>query len=179
MSVSENFLALPATSDYASRYSDFTESISQRSWAAHKQTVALYRNAHMGDKRTVAASLIALAATAIEDGNYLFARTNFAEALAIFRSLKDQRALPYVLERFARLVCLQGNCEAAARLVGAASVLREMTGAQPTGQERNELEDDLITLNEKLGEGALQSAWNKGKRMSAEKSIEFALKYSR
>lgn len=179
MSVSDNILSRKSQSDFTGLFGDFADGIAERSWAVHKQNVALYRNARMGDKRSVAASLIVLAGGAIQDGNYLSARTHFAEALALFRSLKDQRALPYVLERFARLVCLRGNCEAAARLAGAASVLREIAGAQPLAHERDELDEDLFTLSEKLGEETLQSAWNEGKFMSAEQAIEYALKYSR
>ena len=179
MSVTENTMIRPSKADMAGIYTDFSDSLSDRSWAMHKQNVALYRNARLGDKRSVAASLIVLAGGAIQDGNYLSARTHFAEALALFRSLKDHRSLSYVLERFARLVCLKGNCEAAARILGAASALREITNAQPQAHERDELDEDLFTLTEALGEEAFTAAWKEGQYMTAEQAIEYALKYSR
>ena len=145
----------------------------------HKQNVALYSNARLGDKRSVAASHIVLAEGAIEDRHYLSARTHFAEALALFRSMNDHRGLSYVLDRFARLVCLKGNCEAAARLAGAASTLRALNNVQPQAHERDELDQDLITLTDILGEEQFTAAWKEGQFMTAEQAIEYALKYSR
>ena len=179
MSITENIMVHPLKADIVGRYSDYADSLSDRSWAMHKQNVALYRNARLGDKRSVAASLIVLAGGSLQDGNYLSARTHFAEALALFRSMKDHRSLSYVLERFARLVCLRGNCEAAARLVGAAFTLRELANAQAQANERDELNADLFTLKESLGEECFTAAWKDGQFMTAEQAIEYALKYSR
>jgi hypothetical protein len=59
--------------------------------------------------------------------------------------------------------------------LGAAEALRKAIGAPLSQAERAELDQDVVVTRERLDERNFEAAWGKGRAMTLEQAIEFAL----
>jgi hypothetical protein len=87
----------------------------------------------------------------------------------------DKPGIPYSLEGLAQAAALEGDCEHAAVLWGAADQLRVLLNL-PMDPSREDIYTSLIPASrEKIGEAAFDRAWKKGKAMTLNEAIAYAL----
>jgi predicted ATPase/two-component SAPR family response regulator len=99
------------------------------------------------------------------------------EGARISRELVDQLGNAYYVWGLGRLSVVRKNLVRAARLWGAAEILREHMGMtlSPFDLAQSGYERDLATVRSSLGVGPFEAAWAQGRSMSPERAIEYAL----
>ncbi len=129
----------------------------------------------IGNHRGVAIALINLGHTARAAGSAKESRDTYRSAMAMLRDLGDRAGLAEIAEGLAYLVASQGGHAVAATLLGAAQALRAVIGVPIPPADRREYDRAVQTLRTALRDDALQSAWDKGRTMPIEQSLELAL----
>ncbi len=155
-------------SDYARAITRFNESLE------------LAREA--GNWILIAWSLRLLGTIAWLQGDYARATTFHAQSLRLYQSGGDRWGITECLEGFGHIAARQG-AEAqnepqllrAARLFGAAEVLRQATGNLLAPTMRAHYEHDVTTLHANLDEEQMEAAWMEGRSMTLEQAIAYAL----
>ena len=109
-------------------------------------------------------------------GDYRATRDLFARALRTFRDQGDRWALAFMLEDVAVLATLLEEHEAALRLAGAGSSLREETGAPRGPADQAELDGQLDASRRALGAGAA-GAWQDGRALGLDAAIDETLAF--
>jgi tetratricopeptide (TPR) repeat protein len=117
----------------------------------------------------------ALALVDRAQGDFAPARAHLWESLAHQRDAGFQRFIPNTLISLAGLEAALGQAERAARLFGAADVLREAMGVRLSVSEREAYDRDIAVARSALGEGPFAAAWAAGRALSLEDAIRFAL----
>jgi len=117
-----------------------------------------------------------LAYVALDQGDHERAKHLFVEVLAYYRKLPDLGYIGMCFDGLARVAVHQGQPEWAARLMGAAIVVREQIG-QPRVEAflSWQLDRDVAILRTQLTECAFDAAWDTGRRMSLDDAIALAL----
>jgi hypothetical protein len=92
----------------------------------------------------------------------------YKESLTLYRELGNKHGLAECLEGLAGVAVAQWQLERAARLLGAAETLREVTGAPLSPGERARYDRDVSAGRVGLGEAAFAAAWAMGKAMPLE-----------
>jgi len=129
-----------------------------------EESLALYRAE--GDLWIIGLILWGFARTAISQGDGARARAAIEEWTGIARSLGNRWVLPYVLESFAELQVAEGEAAIAARLLGAAEVLREKLGLQFAPAERADYDRLIGGIRSQIPPERFDEAW-RGGRLSA------------
>ena len=105
-------------------------------------------------------------------------RSYFEESLAISKELGDKLTPSSSLEGMACLSAAEGEASRAARLFGAAQALLEAVGAvafEPTPEEEAWREPYLGAARSQLGEAAWGETLARGRAMTLQEAIEYAL----
>jgi DNA-binding CsgD family transcriptional regulator/tetratricopeptide (TPR) repeat protein len=97
------------------------------------------------------------------------------EGLALNREIESWEYVAYCLEGFAGLAGARAQGARAARLWGAAEALRRTLGSPPTPEAQRYYERSMTTERDRLGEVAWEAVWAKGRAMSTEEAVEYAL----
>jgi ATP/maltotriose-dependent transcriptional regulator MalT len=97
------------------------------------------------------------------------------EGLVLNREIGHWVYVAYCQEGFAGLAGARAHGARAARLWGAAEVLRTNIGAPPTPEARRYYERSMAAARSQLGEAAWEAAFAQGMAMSAEEAAEYAL----
>jgi non-specific serine/threonine protein kinase len=108
-------------------------------------------------------------------GNFASALAYYRETILAFRDIAQIGAVAHQLECFGFIALEQDQDERALQLFAAASVLREKRGTPMTPDEQLYFEEQLTILREKMIERQFDAAWSKGRMMTMEQAIEFAL----
>jgi predicted ATPase/class 3 adenylate cyclase len=140
-----------------------------------EEAVALQRE--VGDRGYIAVMVHNLANAVRDQGDYAHARALYDESLAISRELGDRWTMAYLLEDIGCLAALEGRPERALRLVGAAAVLREATGARPSPSEQTKMENLLRPAREALSLEAQAALHAEGRAMPLDQAIDYALNH--
>lgn len=141
----------------------------------------LYAEAHeralaSGDDQGVARALAGQGGLARGCGDLEAATRRRHQALELEEQVGDLPAVTRSLEALAALAGVGGEPEKMARLLGAASVLRERHGfARPAPQQRS-LDDDVGLVRQVLGDEAWELAWKQGSRLSVQQALSYARK---
>jgi uncharacterized protein HemY len=138
----------------------------QQAVALFEESFALYEE--LGHKPGIARVLCILGKMACDKGDYGQARVQLKESLALMQESMSRRSIASVLEGFATLTAAQQQAKLAARLLGAAEVLREAIGAPPPLDERADYDQAVATARSALGEEAFARAWAEGQAMPLE-----------
>jgi class 3 adenylate cyclase/tetratricopeptide (TPR) repeat protein len=109
-------------------------------------------------------------------GDYRATRDLFARALRTFRDQGDRWALAFILEDVAVLATLLEAHEAALRLAGAGSSVRDEIGAPRGPADQAELDGQLDASRRALGVGA-SAAWQDGRALGLDAAIEETLAF--
>ena len=111
-----------------------------------------------------------------EQGNYERALELYRETIVAFRDVAQTGAVAHQLECFGFIALAQDQNERALQLFAAADALREKGGTLMTPDERVYFDEQLKGSREKVDSTKFDSLWSKGRTMTTEQAIEFALK---
>jgi len=137
--------------------------------AAHalaEESLALHRET--GDRWGIAWVLSIVAKVEACKGEHAAARAFYEEGLAIARKIGSKLNMAVCLEGMASVLALRGEPVQAARLWGAAEVLRETMGAPIWPVERAAYERSVAAARALPGESAFAAAWAEGRTMPLE-----------
>lgn len=138
-----------------------------------EEALALQRE--VGDQWGIGNALNNLANVARSSGNYQEASNLYKESLVINRDLGDMWALAFLLEDIAGLKSMLKEPKLALQLVGTAAALREEIGSPLPPSARERLEETLEFARNTLSESEQKAAWDAGKQMPLDKTIDIAL----
>jgi predicted ATPase len=127
------------------------------------------------DQWHIAWGLEGLGIVARLDGRLEEARQLHTESLNLKVSVMDKAGIAYALEAFAQLASAGDQFPRSALLWGAAEGLRQSLNLFQL-PSRDSLYKSLIpTVREKMGNESFEEAWTKGKSMSMDEAIEYAM----
>jgi non-specific serine/threonine protein kinase len=112
---------------------------------------------------------------AVRRGDLVQARAQAVAALLVMRDQGVMLRVPLLLDELAIVAGREGQCERAARLLGAAASLRETSGATPDPALRAEVESMVPVVRATLGEADWAVAFAAGQALSLEEAIAEAL----
>ena len=98
----------------------------------------------------------------------------YAESLALAEDLGHQR-VQSGLEGFACVAGAQREAERAAQLWGAAQALQEAKGIRRDPDFLAEADARISAVRSGMGEEAWEAAWRKGRAMTIEESVSYAI----
>jgi non-specific serine/threonine protein kinase len=148
--------------------SDFT-----RATSLHEESLHIMRE--FGDKWGIAIALHYLGLAARHRGDYAKAAAWLHQSLTLSRALNHKREIAETLEGLAGVAIAQQAPERAARVLGAAEVLRETIAVPLTPAERVDYERVVVLTQTALGRDVFAAAWATGRAMMLEEAIEYAL----
>lgn len=109
-------------------------------------------------------------------GHYTEAVELYHQSILAWQELGHRVSLAHEFECLAFIACIQSQFQRAARLLGAAEILRESLNSPMTAPERIEYDQNVSALRAQMDESAFAMAWAEGRAMILEQAIEFALK---
>ncbi|HKF39330.1 MAG TPA: tetratricopeptide repeat protein [Ktedonobacteraceae bacterium] len=122
----------------------------------------------VGDQRDLARALIFSADIPAFQGDYPAAHTLYAESLKLLIQVEDKQYIAFGLERLGQVVAKQAEPAWAARLWGAAEMLRETMGSPMPPVYRPAYEQAVAAARTQLGEKVFVAAWAQGRTMTPE-----------
>ena len=126
----------------------------------------------LGQRQGIAIVISNLGLVAWRRGDIRRAAAYFKESLTLLRELGDKAGIAACLEGLARVATDPG---VAARLLGAAAVLRESIHAPLPPSDRPEYDRHLGMLRNRLGGEVFAARWYEGQAMPTEQAITYAL----
>jgi hypothetical protein len=146
---------------------------SQQARSFYEETVAILRE--IGDKNFLAYSLRRLGLLAWRDKDFERATLLCRESLSLNRELGDPRGVLACLAGFADIAVVQEKFGRAAKIMAAVQTQLATMGMQLLPVDKMEYERNLVQLRAQFDERTLNKFWAKGKDMSLEQAIAFAL----
>jgi predicted ATPase/class 3 adenylate cyclase len=128
----------------------------------------------LGDRYGVARSLAALGSVAVHEGRVGEALPLLRESVTLALTLGDRDDIAWALQLLA-VALSESRSERAARLLGAAEVLREALGARLEGIELALHEQTLPTLESRSDPETIRRARASGRNLSLEEAVDLAL----
>jgi len=144
-----------------------------RATALSEEALTLSRRA--GELQAEVNTLCILGQLARQGGDLATAFALQRQGLALARERADPRCVADTLEYLVNVVGAAGHGEQAARLLGAATALREAIGAPGPSVERAMTEQAVAGARGALGEEAWAAAFAAGQAMTLEEAIAEAL----
>jgi Tfp pilus assembly protein PilF len=117
-----------------------------------------------------------LGSIALEQNNLELARAYFEQSLKINYEISARMMLAYNLSGMAQVLNGEGQAFSAAQVQGATNKLLEEMGAPLEPYEQSLYEKTASALKQALGEGAYQQAFEAGKAISLEQTVDLALR---
>jgi predicted ATPase/DNA-binding CsgD family transcriptional regulator len=145
----------------------------ERAGRAYEESLTIAREE--GDKLRQAVARANLGYVAQHAGDYERAESAILAGLGLLLELENTRYIPQDLAILAGPVAAQGNAEKAARLLGASEALLEKMGLVAQAADQVEIERNEAAVREQLDEAAFEAAWGKGRAMSLEEAVAYAL----
>jgi predicted ATPase/DNA-binding CsgD family transcriptional regulator len=139
----------------------------------YEESLTLFRK--MGGTWGSAWCLCGLGHTALYGGDHNLAKSLFTEALTLARAVGEKVLVALLLEGLAGAATARARTERAARLWGAAEVLRKEVGAPMESHELAAYERAMDEARTQLDERAFAAAWEEGRSMTLEEAIDYAL----
>ncbi|MEO8971036.1 MAG: protein kinase, partial [Ktedonobacteraceae bacterium] len=134
-----------------------------------EESLMLYRE--MGSRQGIAESLCQVARVIAVEGDDMAAYTLYEESLVIARAMNMKRLIASCLEGLAEVGAIQGKFAWAARLWGAAEVLREAVSVPIPFVDRADYNRAVTTVCSQLGEKGFAVAWTQGRAMTPEQAL--------
>ena len=119
-------------------------------------------------------ALYGLAFANLQRGNLTLATTQAQQSLTLCAELGDTRGSTYALEALGCVAVAEGHAHRAARLFGAAAVLREPVGDFASATLQAARERALLTIRTQLGEREFAAASAEGRRLSFDQAFSLA-----
>jgi predicted ATPase/class 3 adenylate cyclase len=160
-----------------SRYSlgrlAWTQGDNALAYAQYAESAKLFRDAEF--KPGLAGALCGLGRVASRQGEFEVARLYLAESMTIRRELGHPREIAESLEGFAALAAVLNQAERAVRLLGTASVLRQMVEQPLHPPERVDCDRIAVAAQAQLKEMDFAAAWAAGRTMTLDQAVVYAL----
>lgn len=131
-----------------------------------------------GDQYVFSITLIGLARVAREQGDHHESAVTWHRALVASGSFGDHWLLPRAVAGVAGAAVLAREPERAAVLFGFAEASRESNGTREMPVWQATVDRDVAAAREALGDEAFSVAWAKGRAMTMEQAMGFALRTS-
>jgi non-specific serine/threonine protein kinase len=148
----------------------------EEAMAKFEEGMALARK--IGDRTGIYNALYALASMSLAGGGYSQAKGRFEEAMALSEEMGDRANAAYCLEGLAAVAASLEDLDRSARLFGAAEKLLETIGVPVWTSykpDRTLYEHTIETLRSRLGPEAFETARERGRAMTPELAIAYAL----
>jgi predicted ATPase/DNA-binding XRE family transcriptional regulator len=160
--------ALAALADLAREQGDF-----ERAEGLAAESLQLL---HGLEERHITAWVTAvLADVVLKQGDAARALALLRQSLVLAQTVGDRKIIAYMLDDLGRVAWDQARPERAARLCGAAAALRDAEATTIMPQQQSTYDHFLAELRQALGEDAFAVAWERGRVMSLEEAIAYAL----
>jgi non-specific serine/threonine protein kinase len=138
-----------------------------------EESVAIKRS--IGDSLGLALSLAKLGEVIGTQGDIRLAHQLLGESVSLQRELGDVYSMAFGLERFAIVAAAHGRAQRALQLAGAASAVREAIGSPLGDAAQSALEVRFANARASLRRDLAEAAWARGRAMSMDAAIAFAL----
>ncbi len=129
----------------------------------------------MGDRFFVNVARSERAHTERRQGNPETARNLYRDCLPVWVELGQRAAVTHELESLGYIAVARGQLTRAARLLGAAQVMRETIGIHMQPAEQVEYDCEVAALKKALDIATLESAWSAGQQMDSAQAVACAL----
>ena len=139
----------------------------------YEECVSAFRE--IQDQNFLAYTVRRLGQFAYRQGEYEKAALLCGESLSLNQGLRDERGIVACVAAFAGIATARGKFVFAARLFGAVESLLDALGIRLLKSDEMEHDHNVAELCEKLDRVTLEKAWAKGKAMTMEQVIVFAL----
>jgi predicted ATPase/class 3 adenylate cyclase len=135
----------------------------------------------VGDRRSEAVTALNLANALRDTGDLPQAAVQYGEALGEFVDAGDHQDVALVFLGLGGVMAGVGQFQSAARLLGAASVLKpgEDLNSTEKSREAANLKANISAIRSALGEEAFTAAWDAGRTLSLDAAVEVALSSAR
>ncbi len=143
----------------------------------YEEVVTILRET--GDVNFLAYAVRRLGQLLWREGEYEKAIALCKESLNFNRQVDSPRGVIACLAGFAAIAVAQGNYQHGAQLMAAVETQLASLGVRLVYMDRMEFERNLARLRAKLDEKALAKFWAKGRALTLERSIEYALEITR
>jgi predicted ATPase len=141
--------------------------------AIYEESYRLFRE--MNDRGCLAVTLATGGRVILAEGDTPHAQRMIWEGLALSREIGENQAITSALEGAAEVLLQMAHWPDSACLFGAAESYRESVKVVLSKREQSAHEQSVMALRAQLDEGSLAQAWAKGKGMTMEKALEYAL----
>ena len=146
---------------------------SKRAWTLNEESLAIRRR--LDDPHGIALSLHSLSHLARQRGEWKQAKDLLCEALRLYQRLGTKENTVECLESIGLLESQLGRPDRAALLYGAAKGLRSKFQIPLPPSNLPENEAEVVDVRSKLGGSTFDEAWTRGRLLSLEEVISFAL----
>jgi non-specific serine/threonine protein kinase len=119
-------------------------------------------------------ALYGLAFLNLQRRDFVLATTQAQQSLTLCVELGDARGSTYALETLGCIAAAEGHTRHAARLFGAAAVLREPVGDFASATLQAAREDALAGIRARLGQRELDAALGEGRSLSFDQAVALA-----
>lgn len=130
---------------------------------------------HWRGKHTQLAVESELAHIARQTGDYEQAKQSYRKTILNWKETGHRAAIAHQLECLAFIAGAERQPERAIRLLGAADTLREAINSPMTGAEMTEYDHEVSAVREQVSTERFDSEWARGRLLTMDKAIEFAL----
>jgi predicted ATPase/DNA-binding CsgD family transcriptional regulator len=142
----------------------------------HAQAQALIKEAlsvfeEFGDQRGIAKAHYRLGSVALDREDYQGARASCVQCLAILWEVEDTWLVAAAIEKLAHIALAQEQAGWAARLCGAAEILRETMSVPLPPIEHDSYERLLSSIRAKLGDEVFAIIWAEGRAMTPQQAF--------
>jgi DNA-binding CsgD family transcriptional regulator len=134
-----------------------------------EESLALRRE--MGDKGGSAHTLVILGRVALAQHQYQQADTYYKESLVLCRDLGEKEGIALALEGLAGILGALGQARSAARLVGTAETLRDITDVALSPLDRAFNERTFASIRARLAEHVFQTERDAGHALTLEQAL--------
>jgi predicted ATPase len=140
-----------------------------RAYELAEESVAIFKE--LGYQIGLAEALIAFARVATCRGDITTAHASYEESWKLLRELKGKELSAACLEGLGEVAAAQGAAEWAARLWGAAAMLRAAIGAPMAPIYRIAYGQAVTAARAQIGRKAFEAAWTEGRTMPLEQVL--------
>jgi predicted ATPase/transcriptional regulator with XRE-family HTH domain len=145
----------------------------QRAEMLHEESLALSRD--IGDLAGIAAALLNLGLVVRNHGDVERAMVLLEESLLLSQQLGEKVEIAECLEGLAGLAAAQGQAVRAARLAGAAEIVRQTAHAPLSPADQARYERYLAPARAQLDAETFLAAWIEGRALSLDQAVAYAL----
>jgi hypothetical protein len=149
-----------------------TEGDHEQARALKEESLAAYRR--IGDTWIIGLMTLSLTRVVIAQRDFDYARELLAKALSMGEQLGNEWSVPYVLERYGDIAAGEDTPGRAARLYGAAALMRERLGLGIPPGERRGYDAAVATMKGSLSTADFEECWAAGRKLSPNEALGLA-----